>query len=166
MNACNLSLLNEGDLGFTLQQQNFEPSPYKTPQNPYVNADAKVPEKLDSPEIAIEFVLALEHPCMTHLPHPAAAPSDDPSNHMLMASTSLVSSAPQQPKLNMSWDWTANSSIIKELLNLSSGINLEGEITPVEAWHRLRQHPEFSRLDRRSIDNLKNELSAAVQCLG
>ena len=66
----------------------------------------------------------------------------------------------------MAWDWTANSAIIKELLNLSSGINLEGEITPVEAWHRLRQHPEFGRLDRGAIDSLKNELSAAVQCLG
>lgn len=159
-------MLNGGDLDITLQQLNLEPYSYQAPQNPYVNAAARLPEKLDSPEIAIEFVLALEHPCMAHLPHPTAAPSDDPSNHMLMASTSLVSSAPQQPQPNMSWDWTANSSIIKELLNLSSGFNLEGEITPVEAWHRLRQHPEFRKLDRRSIDNLKNDLSAAVQCLG
>lgn len=153
-------------LDFTLQQLNFEPYSHQTPQNPYVSAEAKIPERLDNPEIAIEFVLALEHPCMAHLPHPTAAPSDDPSNHVLMASTSLVSSAPQPPHPNMSWDWTANSSVIKELLNLSSGFHLEGEITPVEAWHRLRQHPGFRRLDRRSIDSLKIELSAAVQCLG
>lgn len=153
-------------MDFTLQQLNFEPYSHQTPPNPYGSAEAKISEKLDRPEIAIEFVLALEHPCMKHLPHPTAAPSDDPSNHMLMASTPLVSSAPQQPRPNMSWDWTANGTIIKELLNLSSSINLEGEITPVEAWHRLRQHPEFQRLDRRGIDNVKNELSAAVQCLG
>lgn len=102
---------------------------------------------------------------MKHIPHSAAAASDDPSNHMLMASTRLVSSAPQQPQPNMVWDWTASYSAIQELLNISSSINLDGEITPVEAWNQLHQHPGFERLDRQSIDNLKNELSGAVRCV-
>lgn len=123
-------------------------------------------DRIDTPEVAIEFVLALEHPCMSHLPHPTTKSSDDPSNHMLLASTPLVSTAPQPPQPNTSWNWTANGTIIKELLNLSSSINLQGEITPVEAWHRLRQHPEFWRLDRRGIDHLKNELSSQVKCCG
>lgn len=165
--ACSFrSLLSRYDSDFTLQQLNLAPYPRQTQQIPYANVGPRISEKLDSPEIAIEFVLALEHPCIAHLPHPTATPSDDPSNHILMASTPLISSAPQQPQPNTCWDWTANSSIIKELLNLSSSINLEGEITPVDAWHRLRQHPEFGRLDRHSLDDLKNELSAAVQCLG
>ena len=117
-------------------------------------------------EMAIEFVLALEHPCMAHLPHPSATPSSDPSNHVLMASTPLIFSAPQQPQLNTAWNWTTNMSILKELLNLSKTINLDGEITPVEAWHRIRQHPDFWRMNRQSINGLKNELSLAVQCYG
>ncbi|KAL8950155.1 MAG: hypothetical protein Q9222_003783 [Ikaeria aurantiellina] len=119
-------------------------------------------KKLDTAEVAVDFVLALEHICMSHLPHPADPPSEDPSNHALMMSTAIVSRAPNPPQVNASW--TANGAMIKELLNLSSAINLEGEITPVEAWHRLRQHPGFSRLDRNAIDRIKADLSASVRC--
>lgn len=83
-----------------------------------------------------------------------------------MASAPLISSAPRQPELNTSWNWTANGSVIKELLNLSSSINLDGEITPVEAWHRIRKHFDFWKLDRRGLDSLKNELSLVVTCYG
>lgn len=147
----------------SLQQLSFTSSPY---DSQFAEPDPGLFTKADSPEVAIEFVLALEHPCMSHLPHPTASPSDDPSNHILLASTPLMSSAPRPPQPNTSWNWTTNGSIIKELLNLSSSINLEGEITPVEAWHRLRQHPDFWKLDRRDIDNIKNELSSSVRCCG
>ena len=82
----------------------------------------------------------------------------------MMASTPLVARAPEAPHVNQSW--TTSGSIIKELLNLSSGINLEGEITPVEAWHRLHNHPDFWRLNRKHINKLKSELSTAVRCCG
>lgn len=114
--------------------------------------------------MAIDFVLALEHPCMQHLPYHPDPNSADPANHMMLASTPLMAHAPDTPQPNSSW--LASSAIIKELLNLSSGINLEGEITPVEAWHRLHQHPDFHRLDKFSIEALKNELSREVKCEG
>ncbi|KAL8712852.1 MAG: hypothetical protein Q9220_003060 [cf. Caloplaca sp. 1 TL-2023] len=119
-------------------------------------------KKLDTAEVAVDFVLALEHICMAHLPHPADQPSENPSNHALMMSTAIVSRAPNPPQVNTSW--TANGAMIKELLNLSSAISLDGEITPVEAWHRLRQHPAFSRLNRNAIDKIKADLSASVRC--
>lgn len=118
---------------------------------------------LDTPDVAIDFVLALEHPCMSHIPHPTTT-SQDPSNHILMASTPLMSRAPGPPQPDSTW--TASAAIIKELLNLSSSISLNGEITPVEAWHRLRQHPDFSLLDRPAIEQLKCELSQVVRCCG
>ena len=118
----------------------------------------------DTMEIAIDFVLALEHPCMAHLPYPANPPTDDPANHLMMASAPLVAQAPDSPQLHQTW--TASGAIIKELLNLSSSINLEGEITPVEAWHRLHQHPDFRRMDRNQIEQTKRELSASVRCCG
>lgn len=118
---------------------------------------------LDRPEIAIDFVLALEHPCMTHIPHPTTT-TQDPSNHILLASTPLMSSAPDPPQPDSSW--TASAAIIKELLNLSSNINLQGELTPVEAWHRLRQHPDFWRLDPGGMEQLKSELTRVVTCCG
>ena len=72
--------------------------------------------------------------------------------------------APQAPTPNT--NWPASGAIIKELLNLSSSINLEGELTPVEAWHRLHQHPDFWRLDKQAIETLKRELSPGVRCCG
>ncbi|KAL8670111.1 MAG: hypothetical protein Q9168_005338 [Polycauliona sp. 1 TL-2023] len=117
---------------------------------------------LDTPEVAIDFVLALEHCCMGHIPHPAAPPSDEPNNHALLMSTALVARGPGPPQLNQSW--SADGSMIRGLLNLASAINLQGEMTPVEAWHRLRQYPGFSRLNKWAFENIKARLSAAVEC--
>lgn len=105
---------------------------------------------------------------MRHIQHSAKNSVSDlePSFHVYMASAPIVSSAPDPPEPNTMWNWSTSSSIIKELLNLSSAINLEGEITPVEAWHRLRQHAEFWKFDRRAINSLKDELSQHVSCFG
>ena len=121
-------------------------------------------QPVDEAQIAVDFVLALEHPCMQHIPHPANPPSEDPDGHQLLMSTPLMSQTPTPPQPNSSW--AANPAIIKELLNLSASINLQGEITPVEAWHRIRQHPDYPRLDRLAIERLRNELSGAVRCCG
>ena len=145
---------------FSLQPLNFDAALDK------IDSAQSLVKSLDSPEVAIEFVLALEHPCMTHIQHPLDSHLSDPSGHVHMASAPLFSNAPRQPKPNTTWNWTANGSVIKELLNLSASINLEGEITPVEAWHRLRQHPNFWRLDLQGVENLKNELSMMVRCCG
>ena len=126
-------------------------------------ADAKIIAQYDTLATAIDFVLALEHRCMPHIPY-QDPPSPDPANHMMMASTSLVARAPDPPQLNSTW--TASGATIKALLNLSSSINLEGEITPVEAWHRLYEHPDFWKLDRNQIEKLKRELSREVRCCG
>ena len=117
----------------------------------------------DTIETAIEFVLALEHPCMSHIPY-RDPDTIDPDGHMMMASTPLVARAPKAPQFSQSW--RTSGAIIKELLNLSMSINLDGEITPVEAWQRLRDHPDFWRLSRSQVDKLKYELSTAVRCCG
>ena len=126
-------------------------------------AGAKGTIPVDTIETAIDFILALEHPCVPHIPY-HDPPSADPANHMMMASTPLMARSPDPPQFNSSW--TTSGAIIKELLNLSSSINLEGEITPVEAWHRLRDHPDFWKLDRDQIEQLKRELSTEVRCCG
>ena len=150
----------EGAQDFSLQSLNVSPPP-KAPSHPTVNM--KTSSFVDTIEIAIEFVLALEHPCMNHIPY-RDPPSADPANHMMMASTPLVARAPDAPQINQSW--VTSGVIIKELLNLSSSINLEGEITPVEAWHRLHEHPDFWRLSRNQINQLKQELTLSVKCYG
>ncbi|KAL8956041.1 MAG: hypothetical protein Q9193_006315, partial [Seirophora villosa] len=145
--------------------RNTSVTPLDFPNATYENPLSGMASKLDTTEVAIDFVLALEHPCMPHLPHPSDPPSDDPSNHALLLSTPLISRAPKTYNQSET-TWTANGSMIEGLLNLSSAINLEGEITPVEAWHRLRQHPGFGRLDRWAVDKIKGDLSLSVRCCG
>ncbi|KAL9014549.1 MAG: hypothetical protein Q9173_000804 [Seirophora scorigena] len=145
--------------------QDTSVTPLDFPNATYENPLSGMASKLDTAEVAIDFVLALEHPCMPHLPHPSDPPSDDPSNHALLLSTPLISRAPKTYNQSET-TWTANGSMIEGLLNLSSAINLEGEITPVEAWHRLRQHPGFGRLDRWAVDKIKGDLSLSVRCCG
>lgn len=141
---------------FTLQPLSFasEPTQVVYPDHNYV---------LDTPDIAIDFVLALEHPCMAHIPHPSNR-NHETSNHILLASAPLVASAARPPQPNS--EWSVSASMIKELLNLSSSINLKGELTPVEAWHRLRGHPNFWKLDLEAFATLKAELSRSVRCCG
>ncbi|KAI4122270.1 MAG: hypothetical protein LQ338_005917, partial [Usnochroma carphineum] len=148
-----------------ISQDSSSLTPLDFPKATYENPLPGTASKYDTPEVAIDFILALEHPCMPHLPHPSDPPTDDPSNHALLLSTPLVSRAPK-PFNQTEATWTANVETIKELLNLSNSINLEGEITPVEAWHRLRQHPGFKRLDRRAVEKLKVDLSASARCCG
>lgn len=163
--ACSIQLLiNNKDLSF--QRLNFGETSRDVSLMPQ-----SAPASLDTPDVAIEFVLALEHPCMTHIQHPTALPSassskGNPTFHVQMASAPLVSSAPRPPEPNTKWNWTASTTIIRQLLALSSTINLAGEITPVEAWNRVRHHPDFWRFDRAQIDGLKNELSGKVKCCG
>lgn len=40
----------------------------------------------DTLDIAIDFVLALEAPCMPHIPYPSDQRGPDPANHMMMMS--------------------------------------------------------------------------------
>lgn len=138
-----------------------QPSSFGTPSSQFIYTDST--PLLDTPDIAIDFVLALEHPCMGHVPHPSNN-NPDPTGHILLASTPLVANSATAPQLGSQWN--ASASMIKELLNLSSSINLNGEITPVEAWHRLRGHPNFWKLDLQSLMTLKRELSQGVRCCG
>lgn len=163
--ACSIQLLTNNK-DFSFQRLNFGETSRDVSLMPQ-----SAPASLDTPDVAIEFVLALEHPCMTHIQHPAALPSassskGNPTFHVQMASAPLVSSAPRPPEPNTKWNWTASTTIIRQLLALSSTINLAGEITPVEAWNRVRHHPDFWRFDRAQIDGLKNELSGKVKCCG
>ena len=59
------------------------------PSSPFKNVTAS-PRDIVSPDLetAIEFVLALEHPCMAHIPYPAEPGGIDPANHMMLVCAS------------------------------------------------------------------------------
>lgn len=65
------------------------PTKHASPQlaavgSPIPNREQALNNSVDTLENAIDFVLALEHPCMGHVPFPPSSGGDDPTNHMLL----------------------------------------------------------------------------------
>lgn len=119
---------------------------------------------LDNPQIGIDFVLSLEQPCLGHTRSEGGISSEVPSGHALTAQAPLLTAAP--PTVTTSSSWQIPAIEIDRLLDLSSQLNLLGEVTPVQAWARLRSHPGFQKMDRGSLESLKQALMAEVHCYG
>ena len=65
-----------------------ETSPEQTVFPDTYMSDIKAPAyTVETLETAVDFVLALEAPCMRHIPYPADLSGDDPDNHIMMMST-------------------------------------------------------------------------------
>ena len=62
--------------------------------------------------------------------------------------------------------WNVPALELEKLLDFSDKLSLDGEITPVEAWQRIRQHPNFEGMSRDSLDALKETLLPEVTCYG
>jgi hypothetical protein len=52
---------------------------------------------------------------------------------------------------------------VEKLLQLSSKLSLEGELTPIEAWYRIKQHPGFVTLNQDRLEQLKVVLLPGVR---
>lgn len=106
----------------------------------------------------------LEQPCLDHTRGESQHPTEEPTGHVLTASAPLLTHAPTD--LTSSSQWQVPAVEIERLLELSAGLNLDGEVTPVQAWSKLRQRPEFEKIDRDGLENLKIALIQEVQCYG
>ena len=128
---------------------------------------------LDAAQIAVDFVLDLERPCLSH--HGAEVHNGEFSGHKLMVQTPIMAhSNTPRPIFNLkpgdaiptNASWTVPALEVERLLNLSSRLSLEGEITPIEAWQKIKQHPGFATLNRDRLEQLKLVLLPEVQCYG
>lgn len=131
------------------------------------------PYGLDSSQVGIEFVLALEHPCLYH--HQSSNPqlSDLTGlGHQLMVSSPIMRAAPplsgkgKDTRLPTSSKWAVPAIELHKLLEFSEGLDLDGEITPIQAWQRIRTHPRFSQLTPTQLETLREGLLSVVQCYG
>lgn len=89
---------------------------------------------------------------------------DEFGTHSHMASHNLLMYAPQD--LHGSATWEVPGADIERLLALSTSFQLQGEITPVQAWYRLKQHPRFSEISEAQIARLRQMMSNDVKCYG
>jgi len=138
---------------------------------------------LSATDAAMNFILALEHPCRTHFSPQtfSIAPEGEPSGHMLMASTYLYDCAPppafsfasSTSPTDNSTTWTlpippSPSISLKSLHDLSSSLELHAEeITPVQGWFELvRRYGVGKCLKKDVMERLKAELGTKVACFG
>lgn len=129
------------------------------------------PQGLGATQVGVEFVLALEQPCLGH--HFAHSNDAEGSGHEMMLMSPIMS---RSPALNASMDprsglpsgskWTVPAVELEKLLEFSDRLSLDGEITPVEIWQRIRQHPNFGLLTRHGLSALQSTLVPKVTCYG
>ena len=133
------------------------------------------PFGLDSSQVGIDFVLALEHPCLYHhqLPNSELA-GNIGAGHELMVLSPIMSAkgAPaletkgKQQRLPTSSKWSVPAIELEKLLSFSQGLDLDGEVTPIQAWQRIRNHPRFSQMTPTSLETIRESLMCVVQCYG
>ncbi|KAI3327362.1 hypothetical protein HD806DRAFT_486878 [Xylariaceae sp. AK1471] len=124
---------------------------------------------LDPLAVGMEFVLTLESPCINHL-YPSPDNVYEPGGHALTVSGQL---APSYPK-SVFESHTAHKTFCREvpeellhsLLTLSSELCPESEITPIQAWNRIRCQPLFGGLEVRNLWILAEKLRDAATCHG
>ncbi|KAL1302528.1 hypothetical protein AAFC00_002914 [Neodothiora populina] len=141
---------------------------------------------LNYDQIGIDFVLTLERPCMEHMQylvvrshnpegkafnHPMERSDDGAHEHMcghaLMAScppASHIMNSPDEPYPHKMPD--LKTPDLMRLLDLSSKLPLEGEITPVMAWMMILQSKRVFEMTAQDFELVKVDLAGKVRCYG
>ncbi|OCT45688.1 hypothetical protein CLCR_01540 [Cladophialophora carrionii] len=121
--------------------------------------------------------MMLMSPIMWHSPAPQAAGRNTTTPRRQQrqqqqqlpsspAATRLTAPAPTSSGLPSGTRWSVPAIELEKLLDFSDRLSLDGEITPVEAWQRIRQHPNFDGLTRDGLETLKQTLLPEVTCYG
>ncbi|KAJ6788264.1 hypothetical protein PWT90_02401 [Aphanocladium album] len=159
-------------------------SPYNGNQFKTASPEPLPASKLDVEQAGIDFVLALEKPCMAHLPFlmdRGSGPEGEPCGHALMASCppvpfkELEQSTPfadtygaaiKTEEAPNQGTWQVTKADLSTLLDLSKRLDLDGEITPVMAWGMIMSHPQFAALSAADVQRIAEELGRKVRCYG
>ncbi|TGO67228.1 hypothetical protein BOTNAR_0046g00300 [Botryotinia narcissicola] len=125
--------------------------------------------------VAINFILALEHPCRTHFHHIPEIPlpfdpAGDPSGHELMASTHIFAQAPLEAfdESTPEVSWFSSSVSLAQLYAMSQSLPVSDfEITPVQAWFMIAEkyHDDIEKVvETQNMNNLKRGLGSLSRC--
>lgn len=101
---------------------------------------------------------------MSHINTATQQTSDSISGHALTTSFALCSHAPSTPQAEGTWTFPRDE--IEKLLHLSSRLELDGQIAPVEAWNRICQHCGLQGMRSRAFKELELDLCQKVHCYG
>ncbi|KAK4165532.1 hypothetical protein QBC43DRAFT_315417 [Cladorrhinum sp. PSN259] len=157
-------------------QSHPTPSAFIPPSETVKRQDCQPNHPSDMVTTGVEFVLALESPCLSHIHGDPSAPQQA-TGHALTTSSYVLafsppSPLPSSPESNKesiakgleSAPWT----ILDRLLALSTSFALEDEVTPAQAWARIREQVEKGGIKTRVgwCNELVARLAGLVKCHG
>ena len=123
-------------------------------------------QQADDPEtlnIGIDFVLFLEKCCPSA--NQGNAQEGNTSDTISANHTASDHADPAPYSVFFESSQTAFAEV-ELLLELSSQLNLFGDITPVQAWARIRSHPRFEKVGRHELESLKEAMMAHMHSSG
>lgn len=103
---------------------------------------------------------SLERCCLHHL----LPEEHEYAGHAVTIQAPLVAGLPDVLEDGMSWEIPASQ--VDRLFELAGALNLEGEITPIQAWTRIKHHPQFYKLDPPTLRQLSQNLVNQIKCFG
>ncbi|KAK7431099.1 hypothetical protein QQZ08_002380 [Neonectria magnoliae] len=169
------------------------PSPGNTTSPPTSEGDMQL--SVEQEQMAINFILSLEHICWDHFwlgDYPEHQHhSNQAKGHTLMASTFLMASAPEAVYMGRKrissasqcgvrrlvgidytypavyYEWPSPRISLAALHGLASSLNPgDAELTPIQAWFELAdRYPMEVLLDAQLLNELSRELDGVVKCL-
>ncbi|KAJ5229674.1 hypothetical protein N7489_010382 [Penicillium chrysogenum] len=90
--------------------------------------------------------------------------SPQPSGHAVSMQGTLLQLAP--PTLDSDSRWQVSAEVFQKLFEMADKLDLNGYITPVQAWNRIRDHENFPRLTRERLKTLQNAMRPHIKCQG
>ncbi|KAK5462908.1 hypothetical protein LTS15_002620 [Exophiala xenobiotica] len=129
------------------------------------------PHGLGTTQTGIDFVLALEHVCLEH--HAVHSVDMEGTGHEMMLMSPIMRYSPPLVQTTQAGSglpdgtkWSVPAAELEKLLECADRLSLGGEMTPVEAWQRIRLHPNFGDLTREGLEDIKASLVPEVKCYG
>jgi hypothetical protein len=133
-------------------------------------------EGLDANQLGINFILVLETPCLHH--HKITSPellitgSTGGTGHQQMLSSPIMARSPKLSfnPLDLGYppeaEWTVPTAELESLLSLSPILEGEEELTPVQGWYLIRNHPWFDKASPEKLQSLSQALLPDIKCYG
>ena len=144
------------------------------PNKSKAQAPLDVVADLTDPQVAIEFILALEEPCLPD--HHNHVGDDGEVGHSMLLQSSVLQYAPSMISTELGKQFSEGSSWdvpraqleeqLNSLLNTSLKLNLKNEMTPIMCWNKVRERHETRPMSVAQFQKLQRALVDEMLCYG
>ncbi|KAJ5483532.1 hypothetical protein N7530_002778 [Penicillium desertorum] len=122
-------------------------------------------------QTGVDVSIRIFHPYSRYCAHEpgdwnghACRSSAQPSGHAVSMQGTLLQLAP--PTLDSESRWQVSAEVFQKLFEMADKLDLNGYITPVQAWNRINDHENFPRLTRERLKTLQNAMRPHIKCQG